>query len=98
MRPVLLALALLALCAAAAAAHFEPSSPDLPGLFPAGSEERALRPATADLAANIPAPIAQNPSGKIEQVGHDPLRNRGMNAALAVHNGYAYVGYRSDGT
>jgi len=30
-------------------------------------------------------------------VGHDPLMNRGMNAALAVHGNYAYVGSRTDG-
>lgn len=36
-------------------------------------------------------------SGSFELVGHDPLMNRGMNAALAVHNGYAYVGSRTDG-
>lgn len=35
--------------------------------------------------------------GKFELVGHDPLMNRGMNAALAVHDGYAYVGSRTDG-
>lgn len=35
--------------------------------------------------------------GKFELVGHEPLLNRGMNAALAVHNGYAYVGSRTDG-
>jgi len=36
--------------------------------------------------------------GKFEQVGHNPLMNRGMNAALAVFNGYAYVGSRTDGS
>ena len=30
--------------------------------------------------------------GRLTQVGHEPLRNRGMNAALAVHEDYAYVG------
>jgi hypothetical protein len=32
-----------------------------------------------------------------EQVGHDPLMHRGMNAALAVHGDYAYIGSRTDG-
>ena len=35
--------------------------------------------------------------GKLRQVGHEPLRNRGMNAAIAVHEDYAYVGSRTDG-
>lgn len=32
------------------------------------------------------------------QVGHDPLFSRGMNAALAVHGDYVYVGSRTDGS
>ena len=35
--------------------------------------------------------------GKFELVGHEALRNRGMNAGLAVHGDYAYVGSRTDG-
>ena len=35
--------------------------------------------------------------GSFTQVGHEPLLNRGMNAALAVHKQYAYVGSRTDG-
>ncbi|MGH2806478.1 MAG: LVIVD repeat-containing protein [Actinomycetota bacterium] len=34
--------------------------------------------------------------GSFELVGAEPLGNRGMNAALAVHNGYAYIGSRTD--
>jgi hypothetical protein len=34
---------------------------------------------------------------KIEQLGHEPLFDRGMNAALAVNGDYAYVGSRTDG-
>jgi hypothetical protein len=37
-----------------------------------------------------------DPPGTLELVGHEPLMNRGMNAALAVHGGYAYVGSRTD--
>ncbi|MBW3594010.1 MAG: hypothetical protein KY391_00410 [Actinobacteria bacterium] len=37
------------------------------------------------------------PPGSFELVGHDPLMNRGMNAALAVRGDYAYVGSRTDG-
>jgi hypothetical protein len=36
-------------------------------------------------------------AGSFTQVGHEPLLNRGMNAALAVHEDYAYVGSRTDG-
>jgi hypothetical protein len=36
--------------------------------------------------------------GSLEQVGHSPLLNRGMNAAPAVKGDYAYVGSRTDGT
>ncbi len=32
----------------------------------------------------------------LRQVGHEPLLNRGMHAALAVHGDYAYVGSRTD--
>jgi hypothetical protein len=37
------------------------------------------------------------PAGSLKLVGHEPLMNRGMNAALAVHGDYAYVGSRTDG-
>jgi hypothetical protein len=46
----------------------------------------------------LPAAAAgQQRTGSIEQVGHEPLMNRGMNAALAVHGDYAYIGSRTDG-
>jgi hypothetical protein len=46
-----------------------------------------------------PSPSAQStPPGSFELVGSDPLLNRGMNAALAVHGDHAYVGSRTDGT
>ena len=32
-----------------------------------------------------------------ELIGHSPLLNRGMNAALAIYGNYAYVGSRTDG-
>ena len=35
--------------------------------------------------------------GRFQQVGHEPLMNRGMNAAIAVHGDYAYIGSRTDG-
>src|SRR3954453_24253145 len=47
-----------------------------------------------------PALAAASPKapGTFELLGHDPLLNRGMNAALAVHGRYAYIGSRTDGT
>src|SRR5690349_19146051 len=35
-------------------------------------------------------------ASNVELVGHDPLYNRGMNAALAVYDHYVYVGDRTD--
>jgi LVIVD repeat len=34
----------------------------------------------------------------ITQVGHEPLLNRGMNSAAAIHGDYAYIGSRTDGS
>ena len=48
--------------------------------------------------AQGPAPAPPPMPGSFELLGHDPLLMRGMNAALAVHGGYAYVGNRTDGT
>ena len=49
-----------------------------------------LLPAAATAA---PAPK----TGSVTQVGHEPLMNRGMNAAIAVQGDYAYIGSRTDG-
>ena len=43
-----------------------------------------------------PVVIAEGGSGALELVGHSPLNNRGMNAALAIKGDYAYVGSRTD--
>jgi hypothetical protein len=37
-------------------------------------------------------------AAEIEQVGHEPLMNRGMNAAIAINGDYAYIGSRTDGS
>jgi len=58
------------------------------------------------LPASSPGPAAtgglvsslRTTPGSLEQVGHDPLLNRGMNSALAVWGDHAYVGSRTDGT
>ena len=39
---------------------------------------------------------AANLPGSFTLVGHQPLLNRGMNAAIAVHKNYVYVGSRTD--
>jgi hypothetical protein len=39
----------------------------------------------------------KNKTGKFKQVGHEPLLARGMNAAIAIHGDYAYIGSRTDG-
>ena len=40
---------------------------------------------------------AAETAGSFTQVGHNPLWSRGMNAAIAVHKRYVYVGSRTDG-
>ena len=35
--------------------------------------------------------------GSFTHVGHEPLQNRGMNAAIAVNKRFVYVGSRTDG-
>jgi hypothetical protein len=52
-----------------------------------------LPTAPVDASQMVLDPVSEN----FELVGHSPLGARGMNAALAVHNGYAYVGSRTDG-
>ncbi len=51
-------------------------------------------------AALLIAPTAaagSKPAAALKQVGHEPLMHRGMNAAIAVHGDYAYIGSRTDG-
>ena len=53
---------------------------------------------TGSLAVAPPAiaPAAAQVSDGFEVVGHSSLDMRGMNAAIAVHDGYVYVGSRTD--
>jgi hypothetical protein len=57
--------------------------------------------AIAAITLVLPATAAAAPSkqktGALTQVGHDPLFSRGMNAAIAIHGDYAYIGSRTDG-
>jgi hypothetical protein len=55
-----------------------------------------LAPATALAQSGAPAIDQDEPPGKLEVVGHEPLEMRGMNAALAVYKNHAYVGSRTD--
>ncbi len=50
-------------------------------------------PEGRNLPASGEAPVRDN----FKLVGHSPLLKRGMNAGLAVHGDYAYVGSRTDG-
>jgi hypothetical protein len=51
-------------------------------------------PTASKQVAHEDALVASN----FELVGHEPLFNRGMNAALAIFDHFAYVGNRSDGS
>jgi hypothetical protein len=56
----------------------------------------------AALTLALPAAAAADQSKKpksasIKEVGHEPLMDRGMNAAMAIHGDYAYIGSRTDG-
>jgi hypothetical protein len=55
--------------------------------------------AIAAMALVVPATATGQSAktGSLRQVGHEPLMNRGMNAAIAVHGDYAYIGSRTDG-
>ncbi len=54
------------------------------------SQASGVAPVTG---AGVSDPVSEG----FELVGHEPLFDRGMNAALAVHDGYVYVGNRTDG-
>ena len=64
------------------------------GCVTAASEKASARDAAPPTNSSAAGDRAE---GSFEQVGHDPLRNRGMNAAIAVQGDYAYVGSRTDG-
>jgi hypothetical protein len=101
MKRALTALALAALAlpgSAFAHALDDLASADLPG--------PSWESVGSALGPPLPAPAEAPPPpggtldypGSFQLVGHEPLLKRGMNAALAVHGRYAYVGSRTDGT
>jgi LVIVD repeat len=51
----------------------------------------------ADTVETEPQLSSKHKPGRLLEVGHEPLRNRGMNAAIAVNDDYAYIGSRTDG-
>jgi hypothetical protein len=51
---------------------------------------------TSQTATKAAPTIAPPKAGSLKQVGHNPLKHRGMNAAIAVHDDFAYVGSRTD--
>jgi hypothetical protein len=62
---------------------------------------KAVAAAVAALMLVLPATAGAQPkpkTGSLTEVGHEPLQNRGMNAAIAVHGNYAYIGSRTDGS
>jgi hypothetical protein len=61
-----------------------------PAVVPFDGTEEPAPPRASAIAAGPP-------NGDLKQVGHEPLMNRGMNAAIAIHGDYAYIGSRTDG-
>jgi len=57
----------------------------------------AIAAVTLVLPATATAPPKKEKTGSLTQVGHEPLMSRGMNAAMAIHGDYAYIGSRTDG-
>src|SRR5918993_5149010 len=60
------------------------------------SVRRAVLGGIAALMLLMPVGASAAP-GSFSKLGHEPLMKRGMNAALAVHGDYVYVGSRTDG-
>jgi hypothetical protein len=76
-----------------------PSRLDTPTSIPVITQETSSLIPTSianELLPTEPQPTAS--TGSFELIGHTPLLNRGMNAALAVYGNYAYVGSRTDGS
>ena len=80
------------------------AKPEPSVIFPS-LQPPTLNPVTMPEVSFTPVPTltasqqaATESTGSFELVGHSPLLNRGMNAALAVYGNYAYVGSRTDGS
>ena len=57
-----------------------------------------LNPQTQEFTIGFERPDEKVTPGKLTLVGHNPLINRGMNAAGALHGDYMYIGSRTDGS
>lgn len=70
-----------------------------PTIGPPAALTPSASPVPTETLTLLPPTAAQpTPStGWFELIGHSPLLNRGMNAGLAVHGNYAYIGSRTDG-
>ena len=103
-----IAFAAIAVLPASAGAH--PGACDDTALTKAPAAERfddwgsslCRNAAVATTVEETAAPAAASAAngerkGTLKQVGHEPLLNRGMNAAIAVQGDYAYIGSRTDG-
>ncbi len=63
-----------------------------------GAPKPVLAPSAAAPSGGVLSAAPKRTPGSLRLVGHEPLLDRGMNAALAVRGDYAYVGSRTDGT
>lgn len=105
MKARVLIILVVSLFVASCSANPEPSAvtppPFPPTSIPVTAQETSATPlplATAAAAvATVTLPAPTPSTGSFELVGHTPLLNRGMNAGLAIHGNYAYVGSRTDG-
>jgi hypothetical protein len=94
----------LLMVACMAVANLFPVTPTSPPLTSTATsvplQAASARPVLTETATLLPPTTAPpTPStGSFELIGHSPLFGRGMNAGLAVHGSYAYVGSRTDGS
>jgi hypothetical protein len=76
-----------------------PEASAIPPVVEPATGTPATRQETASTSATLTATATQTPTpASFELIGHSPLLQRGMNAALAVYGNYAYVGSRTDGS
>ncbi len=71
----------------------------LRGNLLSGTAKRLPRsnPQTVETTIQVRSVYDTRPTGSFRLVGHERLLHRGMNAALAIHGDYAYIGSRTDG-
>ena len=65
---------------------------------PTGIAETSVASSPAEAPSEPTLPTISTSTPAFELIGHSPLLNRGMNAALAVYGNYAYIGSRTDGS